>query len=71
MNTPEEKHAFVIGFAEGATFFIKCKPMPVGYENPLEGEWHYYVISRAFGLWVSTFVLLGGVFALLKLGGLI
>jgi len=71
LNTSNERHAFLIGFAEGAMFFRKGMQMPVNYENPLEDEWHYYTIGRPIGLWVSTFVLLGGIFIILKLGGLI
>ena len=69
--TPTEIHAFEIGFAEGATFFKRCRPMPEAYDNPLESEWHYYTMGRPIGVYVSTFVLIVGIILSLKLGGVI
>jgi len=40
-NTPDERHAFVIGFSFALWFWNKL-PMPNKYHNPLEGDYHYY-----------------------------
>ena len=71
LNNANERHAFWIGWGEGATFFIKVRPMPNGYENPMEKEWHYYVIGRPIGLFTSVAVVGGILIGLLLLGGIL
>jgi len=67
----DEWHAWWIGFAEGATYFRKHKPMPLEYNNPLKKEWHHYMMGRPAGCIFITIMIIGGIIGLLKLGGLI
>lgn len=50
LNTPDEKHAFAVGFLET---LIPRKPLikPLTYNgHPLQDEYHYYSFGRAMGL---------------------
>lgn len=64
MNTPEEWHSFVIGWAE------ICCPWPPRFKITWRAEfkpykeWHYYLFGRVMGL--LTFVLV--VMGIVKLG---
>lgn len=59
LNTPEERHAFLIGFFE-----VLC-PWPAHYVKtsteipPLKGEEHYYLAGRAAGVPVLLLILIG------------
>jgi len=66
-----EWHAFWIGFGDGASFFTRKDPPPSEYDNPLKREWHYYMIGRPLGMWVSSFIIIGLIIWLLRLGGII
>lgn len=58
LNTPEERHAFLIGFFE-----VLC-PWPARYKgiiddtSPLKGEEHYYLAGRALGFPVLLLILI-------------
>jgi len=64
-SNADEVHAFLIGLSES---IFPAKPifkMPMKYENPLEKEYHYYLVGRAIGF----VCLLGIIISIVKLLG--
>jgi len=55
LNTPDERHAFVIGIAYGLTPWISHKyPSTLFIRHLLTTEYHYYATGHAIGtlLWL-------------------
>lgn len=46
----DEWHSFGIGFLEILCPWKARFPMPMGYDNPLEREYHYYLMGRGVGV---------------------
>jgi hypothetical protein len=66
--TPKEWHAFLIGWGHGACpKFCTIFPISMGEDNPLVGEYHYYIIGRAIGFFTMFSVVIGGLTWLLQL----
>lgn len=49
LNTPDERHAFAIGFFEVLCPWPPRCHMPLEYPSPLKGEYHYYLAGRGLG----------------------
>ena len=59
MLTPDELHAFVIGFFE-----VLCPWKPhyhnqVPVPSPFKGEYHYYLARRGIGFIILLLILIG------------
>jgi len=59
MNTPEEWHAFVVGFCEALCPWHARVWMSGDRLNELLAEYHYYMAGRGLGFVALVFVLLG------------
>lgn len=58
MITTDELHAFVIGAAETFCPWKPRHPMSMEENNPLKGEYHYYLAGRGVGFIALLIVLL-------------
>jgi len=59
MNTPDEIHAFVIGFFESLCPWPPRWGICPRDPSPLKGEYHYYLAGRGTGFITLLLVLLG------------
>lgn len=50
LDTPEEWHAFVVGFFEGFTLFIPSRFEPAKGRGLVEHEFWYYQFGRGTGM---------------------
>jgi hypothetical protein len=49
LNSPDELHAFIIGFFEVLCPWKPRYSMPLEYPSHLKGEYHYYLTGRGIG----------------------
>jgi len=60
-NNQNEIHAFELGVSEVICPMKARFPMPMKYENPLEEEYHYYMVGRVFGILFWLVIIIGGI----------
>jgi len=65
LNTPEERHIFLIGFFEVLCPWRPMVPMPKRYPFPIKSEYHYYLGGRAAGF-ITLLLIISGVITLLQ-----
>lgn len=58
LSTPEEWHAFVIGYFETVCPWPAVRPICKESEKQIKGEYHYYVAGRALGAIALLFILI-------------
>jgi len=59
LSTPEERHAFLIGYFESVCPWPAARPICKESKNEIKGEYHYYLAGRAIGLIALLFILFG------------
>lgn len=56
LNTPEERHAFIIGICEVFCPWPPHAPIPTDSDSLIRQEYHYYTAGRACGLAALIFL---------------
>jgi len=64
-STPDERHAFLIGFSEVLCPWKPRIPMTGRCPFPREKEYHYYAFGRGVGF-ISLLLILVGIITLFK-----
>jgi len=59
LSTPEEWHAFLIGFFEVLCPWRPRIPILLPSYQTVSGEYHYYLAGRGFGFPVLLLILIG------------
>ena len=59
MNTPEERHAFIIGLSTTVAWFNELHSSYLTFQDYLVTEHHYYCLGRFVGVLVDYAMLMG------------